>query len=143
MFYYIACVNNFGEEASPLRGSRNNNNKVTVPYVAGLRGAAADSVRVHLAHDALPFCWGRPPPGRGGRPGGGGGARGGRAGLVNMAKSYLKYEQELTFGIVTSCNSVQVCCNQHLLCITIKAHSCMAYSGIRSSQLLLLLLVSD
>jgi hypothetical protein len=32
--------------------------------------------------------------------------------FVNMAKSYLKYEQELTFGIVTSCNSVQVCCNQ-------------------------------
>jgi U3 small nucleolar RNA-associated protein 12 len=25
-----------------------------------------------------------------------------------MAKSYLKYEQELTFGIVSSCNNIQV-----------------------------------
>jgi U3 small nucleolar RNA-associated protein 12 len=43
-----------------------------------------------------------------------------------MAKSYLKYEQELTFGIVTSCNNIQVCGNH--------CHSSNVNSLISSSQ---------
>ena len=43
-----------------------------------------------------------------------------------MAKSYLKYEQELTFGIVTSCNNIQVCANHN--------HSSYVNPLISSSQ---------
>jgi hypothetical protein len=63
--------------------------------------------------------------------------------LAAMAKSYLKYEQELTFGIVSSCNNVKVRANQHLHTSQHQDLLILLCSGMRSSRLLSLQQAND